>query len=177
MADVRRTTVLLVRRDGQVALAADGQVSLGDTILKTSARKLRRLQDGRVLAGFAGSTADAFSLLSHFEKKLEEYGGNLKRASVELARAWRTDKMLRQLEALLIVTDQQDSFLISGQGDVIEPDDGLIGIGSGGAYALAAARALMRSTNLSATEIAEASLKIAGEICIYTNSHIIVETL
>lgn len=177
MVRIRNTTVLLVRRGNAVALAADGQVSLGETVLKTHAQKVRRLHDGKVLAGFAGSTADAFSLLARFESKLEEFRGNLRRAAVELAREWRTDRILRHLEALLIVTDKQDSFLISGQGDVIEPDDGLIGIGSGGAYALAAARALVRSTDKSAEEIATLALTIASELCVYTNSELTIETL
>lgn len=177
MARVRGTTVLLVRRGEQVALGADGQVTLGDTILKTSASKLRRMHNDKVLVGFAGSTGDAFSLLSRFEAKLEEYKGNLRKASVELVREWRTDKVLRHLEALLIVTDKDYSFLISGQGDVIEPDDGLIGIGSGGTYALAAARALLRTTDKPAREIVEEALTIASEICVFTNSHIKVETL
>jgi ATP-dependent HslUV protease, peptidase subunit HslV len=171
------TTVLLVRRDGKVALAADGQVTVGDTILKSSARKLRRLHGDSVLAGFAGSTADAFALFSRFEEKLEEFRGNLRRASVELAREWRTDRTLRHLEALLIVADKEDAFLISGNGDVIEPDDGLIGIGSGGPYALAAARALLRFTRKPARTIAEESLRIAGEICVYTNLNVQVESL
>jgi ATP-dependent HslUV protease subunit HslV len=177
MIEMRGTTVLLVRRKNQVALAADGQISLGDTILKTSAKKIRRLHDGTVLAGFAGSTADAFALFSRFEVKLEEFRGNLRRASVELAREWRTDKILRHLEALLVVCDQNDAFLISGQGDVIEPDDGVIAIGSGGAYALSAARALLRHTRKSAEEIAGEALKIASEICVFTNSSISIETL
>jgi len=160
-----------------VALAADGQVSFGDTIIKNTARKIRRLHNERVLAGFAGSTADAFSLFARFESKLEEFRGNLRRASVELARDWRTDRALRHLEALLVVTDGNESFLISGDGDVIEPDDGVIAIGSGGPYALAAARAMLRFTRKSAGEIANESLKIASEICVYTNSHIILESL
>ncbi|MEJ2077400.1 MAG: ATP-dependent protease subunit HslV [Acidobacteriota bacterium] len=174
---VRRTTVLLVRRDDQVALAADGQVSLGDTIIKNHARKIRRLHNDQVIAGFAGSTADAFSLFARFEGKLEEFRGNLRRASVELAQEWRTDRALRHLDAVLIVSDRQDSFLISGNGDVIEPDDGLIAVGSGGAYALAAARAMMRFTEQSAAETATEALRIASEICVYTNSEIMLETL
>jgi ATP-dependent HslUV protease, peptidase subunit HslV len=177
MRTVRGTTVLLVRREGLVALAADGQVGLGDTVIKNTARKIRRLGDGKVLAGFAGSTADAFSLFARFESKLEEFRGNLRRASVELARDWRTDRSLRHLEALLLVADHQDSFLISGQGDVIEPDDGVMGIGSGGAYALAAARAMFRFTEKPADEIAREALQIASEICVHTNSHILLETL
>jgi ATP-dependent HslUV protease subunit HslV len=177
MRQFRGTTVLLVRRGSQVALAADGQVSLGDTIIKSTARKIRRLHDDRVLAGFAGSTADAFSLFSRFETKLEEFRGNLRRSSVELAREWRTDRALRHLDAVLIVTDRDDSFLISGDGDVIEAEDGLIAVGSGGPYSLAAARALMRFTRKPAPVIAEEALKIASEICVFTNSNILLETL
>ena len=158
-------------------MAADGQVTLGDAILKHSARKIRRLYQEKVLAGFAGSTADAFSLFSRFEGKLEQYAGNIGRAAVELAKDWRTDKMLRSLEALLIVTDPHQSFIISGTGDVIEPDEGIVAIGSGGSYALAAARALYENTELSAREIAEKSLRIAGKICIYTNDTLMVEEL
>jgi ATP-dependent HslUV protease subunit HslV len=174
---VRSTTVLLVRREGQVALAGDGQVSLGETIMKSNARKVRRLYNERIIAGFAGATADAFSLLTRFEGKLEQYHGNLERASIELSKEWRTDKILRNLEALLVVADDKSSFLLSGNGDVIAPDDGLLAIGSGGSYALAAARALLAHTDLSAREIALAAMKIAGEICIYTNTNIIVEVL
>lgn len=173
----RGTTIALVRRDEEVAIAGDGQVTLGDTVLKATAKKIRRLHDGKVLAGFAGSTADAFSLFSRFESKLEQSHGNLPRAAVELAKDWRTDKTLRHLEALLVVTDKRNSFLISGTGDLIEPDDGIICVGSGGPFALAAARALMRNTSKSAREIAEEALKIAAEICIYTNSTITVEVL
>ncbi len=174
---IRSTTVVCVRRGGSVVMAADGQVTLGDAILKHSARKIRRLYQEKVLAGFAGSTADAFSLFSRFEGKLEQYAGNIGRAAVELAKDWRTDKMLRSLEALLIVTDPQQSFIISGTGDVIEPDEGIVAIGSGGSYALAAARALYENTELSAREIAEKSLRIAGKICIYTNDTLMVEEL
>ncbi len=174
---IRSTTVVCVRRGGSVVMAADGQVTLGDAILKHSARKIRRLYENKVLAGFAGSTADAFSLFSRFEGKLEQYAGNIGRAAVELAKDWRTDKMLRSLEALLIVTDPQQSFIISGTGDVIEPDEGIVAIGSGGSYALAAARALYENTELSAREIAEKSLRIAGKICIYTNDTLMVEEL
>ena len=173
----RGTTILLVRRDDQVAVAGDGQVSLGDTIIKAKAKKIRRLHDGSVIAGFAGSTADAFSLFARFESKLDQAHGNLPRAAVELAKDWRTDKMLRHLEALLIVTDKKNSFLVSGTGDLIEPDDGLIAIGSGGPYALAAARALVRFTSKSALEVAEEALKIASEICVFTNSIITSEVL
>ena len=158
-------------------MAADGQVSLGATVMKGSAKKIRRLYNDKVLAGFAGSTADAFSLFGRFESKLEQYAGNLNRAAVELAKDWRTDKMLRQLEALLIVADPQQTFLLSGTGDVIDPDEGIATIGSGGSYALAAARALMDNTELSAREIADKSMRIAGQICIYTNDHITIEEL
>jgi ATP-dependent HslUV protease subunit HslV len=174
---IRSTTVLLVRRDGQVAMAGDGQVTLGETVIKGKARKVRRLSNGDVLVGFAGSTADAFTLLARFETKLEQYQGQLERAAIELSKDWRTDKYLRNLEALLIVSDKNDAFLISGKGDVISSDDGLLAVGSGSNYALAAARALVKHTNLSAREIAEDSLKIAGEICIYTNSEIVLEEL
>lgn len=174
---IRSTTVLLVRRDGKVAMAGDGQVTLGETVIKGKARKVRRLSNGEVIVGFAGSTADAFTLLARFETKLEQYQGQLERAAIELSKDWRTDKYLRSLEALLIVSDKQDAFLISGKGDVISSDDGLLAVGSGSNYALAAARALMKHTNLSAKEIAEDSLRIAGEICIYTNSEIVLEEL
>ena len=174
---IRSTTVLLVRKEGQVALAGDGQVTLGETIMKASARKVRRLYNDSILVGFAGATADAFSLLTRFESKLEQYHGNLERAAIELSKEWRTDKILRHLEALLVVADSKSSFLLSGNGDVIAPDDGVLAIGSGGSYALAAARALTTHTNLSAREIAVAALKIAGDICIYSNQNIIVEEL
>ncbi len=177
MAALRGTTILLVRRGKQVALAGDGQVSLGDTVIKSTAKKIRRLHDNQVLAGFAGSTADAFSLFARFESKLEQFQGNLPRAAVELAKEWRTDKVLRHLQAQLIVSDKKDSFLVSGDGDIIEPDHGVIAIGSGGPYALAAAQALLKFTKISADKIALESLNIAGEICIYTNSTITVETL
>jgi ATP-dependent HslUV protease subunit HslV len=158
-------------------MAADGQVTLGESVIKHSAKKIRRLYQEKVLAGFAGSTADAFSLFSRFEAKLEQYAGNLGRSAVELAKDWRTDKMLRNLEALLIVADLQQTYLISGAGDVIEPDEGITAIGSGGSYALAAARALMQNTELPAREIAEKSLRIAGQICIYTNDQLTIEEL
>ena len=174
---VRSTTVLLVRRHDHVALAGDGQVTLGETIMKSGARKVRKLYNDRILAGFAGATADAFSLLSRFEGKLEQYHGNLERAAIELSKEWRTDKILRNLEALLIVADEKTSFLLSGNGDVIAPDDGVLAIGSGGSYALAAARALVEHTELSAREIALEAMRIAGEICIYTNTKIIVEEI
>ncbi|MBV6495435.1 MAG: ATP-dependent protease subunit HslV [Acidobacteria bacterium ACB1] len=174
---IRSTTVLLVRKGGEVAMAADGQVTLGETIIKSSAKKLRRLSNGAVIAGFAGSTADAFALLTRFESKLDEYQGRLERAAIELSKDWRTDKYLRNLEALLIVADKTDAFLISGKGDVISSDDGLLSVGSGSMYALAAARALLKHTSLSASEIAKESLRIAGEICIYTNNEVALEVL
>jgi ATP-dependent HslUV protease subunit HslV len=174
---IRSTTVLCVRRDGQVVMAGDGQVTLGDNVIKHSARKIRRLYQDKILAGFAGSTADAFSLFARFESKLEQYHGNLGRAAVELAKDWRTDKTLRQLEALLLVADQNQTFLISGQGDVIEPDSGIAAIGSGGSYATAAATALFEQTQLPARQIAEEAMKIAGKICIYTNDWTTIEEL
>jgi ATP-dependent HslUV protease, peptidase subunit HslV len=174
---IRSTTVLCVRRDGKVVMAGDGQVTLGEGIIKHSARKIRRLYQDKILAGFAGSTADAFSLFARFESKLEQYHGNLGRAAVELAKDWRTDKMLRALEALLLVADTEQTFLISGQGDVIEPDSGIAAIGSGGPYATAAATALCEHTTLPARQIAEEAMKIAGKICIYTNDRITIEEL
>src|SRR6266567_2770294 len=174
---VRSTTVLSVRRGDSVVMAADGQVTLGANVMKHSAKKIRRLYQDKVMAGFAGSTADAFSLFARFEVKLEQYAGNLGRAAVELAKDWRTDKMLRQLEALLIVADAKQTFLLSGNGDVIDPDEGIATIGSGGSFALASARALMENTNLSAREIVLKSLKIAGQICIYTNDQMTIEEL
>lgn len=174
---IRSTTVLLVRRDGKTAMAGDGQVTLGETVIKANARKVRRIYEGKVLAGFAGATADAFSLLTKFEAKLEQFQGQLERAAIELSKDWRTDKMLRHLEALLIVADAGGAFLISGKGDVIASDEGLLSVGSGSMFALAAARALVKHTQLSATEIAEESLRIAGEICIYTNSNLVIEEI
>jgi ATP-dependent HslUV protease subunit HslV len=174
---VRSTTVLLVRKENHVALAGDGQVTLGETIMKANARKVRRLYNDSILAGFAGATADAFSLLTRFESKLEQYHGNLERAAIELSKEWRTDKVLRHLEALLVVADSKSSFLLSGNGDVIAPDDGVLAIGSGGSYALAAARALMQHTELSARDIAVKALQIAADICIYSNQNIVVEEL
>jgi ATP-dependent HslUV protease, peptidase subunit HslV len=174
---IRSTTVICVRRGDSVVMAADGQVSLGATVMKGSAKKIRRLYQDKVLAGFAASTANAFSLFARFEVKLEQYAGNLGRAAVELAKDWRTDKMLRQLEALLIVADPKQTFLLSGTGDVIDPDEGIATIGSGGSYALASARALMENTDLSAREIAVKSLRIAGQICIYTNDQMTIEEL
>jgi ATP-dependent HslUV protease subunit HslV len=174
---IRSTTVLLVQRDGKIAMAGDGQVTLGETVIKGNARKVRRLANGKILAGFAGSTADAFSLLGRFETKLEQFQGQLERAAIELSKDWRTDKYLRNLEALLIVADSKDAFLISGKGDVISSDEGLLSVGSGSMYALASARALLKHTELSAREIAEEALRIASEICIYTNSEVVVEEL
>ncbi len=176
-ARIRSTTVICVRRDGHVVMASDGQVTMGDHVLKHTARKIRRLYQDKILAGFAGSTADAFSLFARFETKLEQYAGNLNRAAVELAKDWRTDKMLRNLEALLVVADVHQTFLISGSGDVIDPDEQIAAIGSGGSFATAAARALLDNTTLGAREIAEKAMKIAGDICIYTNDHITIEEL
>lgn len=177
MTQLRATTVVAVRRDGQIALAADGQVTMENHVVKGGAKKLRRLNDGRVLTGFAGSTADALTLLELFEAKLSEHRGSLRRASVELAKEWRTDRALRRLEALMIVADAGDLFLITGNGDVLEPDEGIAAIGSGGTFAQSAATALLRHTQLSAREIAVESLKIAASICIYTNDNITVESV
>ena len=174
---IRSTTVVCVRKDGKVTMAADGQVTLGDTVIKQGAKKIRRLYSSQVLAGFAGSTADAFALFTRFESKLEEYRGNLSRAAVELAKEWRTDRALRHLQALLIVADKDTTLLLSGNGDLIEPDDGIAAVGSGGPYATAAAKALIKYSNLSAKEIATESLNIAADICIYTNVNITVEDL
>ncbi|WP_029915691.1 ATP-dependent protease subunit HslV [Pelobacter seleniigenes] len=171
------TTICCVRHNGKVALAGDGQVSLGNTVMKHGARKIRRLYQDRVLAGFAGSTADAFTLFEKFEAKLQEFRGNLPRAAVALAKDWRTDRVLRRLEALLIVADAEVTLVISGAGDVIEPDDGVAAIGSGGSFALAAARALVENSELSADQIVEKALHIAADICIYTNDRIAVEVL
>jgi ATP-dependent HslUV protease subunit HslV len=171
------TTIVGVRRDGQVAVAGDGQVTLQNTIIKGGARKIRRMYQGRVLAGFAGSVADAQALADKFEAKLEASGGNLRRAVIEFAKEWRTDRVLRRLEAMMIVADPENLLLLSGDGNVIEPDDGIIAIGSGGPYAQAAARALALHTPLTAREIAENALKIAADICIYTNDHILVDSL
>ena len=174
---IRSTTVVCVRRDGHVVMASDGQVTLGEGIIKHTAKKIRRLYNEKILAGFAGSTADAFSLFARFEAKLEQYHGNLGRAAVELGKDWRTDKILRHLEALLLVSDAKQTFLISGAGDVIEPDGGVAAIGSGGPYALAAAKALVENTSLPARKIAEEAMKIAGKICIYTNDIFTLEEL
>ncbi len=174
---MRGTTILSVRHKGKVAMAGDGQVTLGHTVVKSTARKLRRMYNDQIVGGFAGSTADAFSLFSRFEEKLEKFQGNLTRSAVELAKDWRTDKMLRRLEAMLIVMDKDQSLLLSGTGDVIEPDDGIIGIGSGGMYAYAAAKAMTLHSEKEAKEIVEESMKIACAICIYTNSNLIIEEL
>ena len=174
---IRSTTVLAVRHRGQVALGGDGQVSIGNTIVKAGAKKVRKLYGERVLAGFAGAAADAFTLFARFEAKCEEYRGNLSRAAVELAKDWRTDRVLRRLEALLAVADRDHSLIISGTGDVIEPDDGLIGIGSGGPYALAAARALIAHSDLDAKAVVREAMRIAAGICVFTNSEITIETL
>ena len=174
---VRSTTILAVRRGGKVVIAGDGQVTMGDTIVKSSARKVRRLYNDKVIAGFAGASADAFALFQRFEGKLEQFHGQLNRAAVELAKDWRTDKLMRNLEALLLVADQQATLVISGNGDVIEPDDGIVAVGSGGPYALAAARALAKHTDLPARQIAEEALNIAGQICIYSNLNIVVEEI
>lgn len=174
---VRSTTILSVRHSGRVAMGCDGQVTVGTTVMKHNAKKLRRLHHDQVLAGFAGATADAFTLFEKFEAKLEEYRGNLTRAAVELAKDWRTDRVLRRLEALLAVAGRDHSFIISGTGDVVEPEDGILAIGSGGAYALAAARALLQHSDLNAATIVAEAMKIAGGIDIYTNQQIIVEEL
>ena len=176
-ARVRSTTVLCVRRDGRLAMGGDGQVTMGESIVKQKARKIRRLYNEKVLAGFAGSTADALSLFSRFEQKLEEYHGNLSRAVVELAKEWRTDRALRHLEALLLVADEKNTYLLSGNGDVIEPDDGIVAIGSGGPFALAAARALIKHTAMSAKQIVEEAMRLAGQICIFTNDQVTIEEL
>ncbi len=174
---IRSTTVLCVRRDGKVVMAADGQVTLGHEVLKSTAKKLRRLYNDKIVAGFAGSTADAFSLFSRFEAKLEQFNGNLPRSVVELAKDWRTDKVLRHLEALLLVADVGNTFMVSGNGDVIEPDENIAAIGSGGPFAHAAATALLRHTKLNARQIVEESMKIAGKTCIYTNDQVTYEEL
>jgi ATP-dependent HslUV protease, peptidase subunit HslV len=171
------TTVLAVRHRDQTVMASDGQVTFGNTVVKHNAKKVRRLYNDRILAGFAGSAADSFALFSRFEAKLEQYRGNLERSAVELAKDWRTDRMLRRLEAMLVVMDHKSTYLLSGTGDLIEPDDGIIAIGSGGAFAMAAAKALSRHTELGAREIAEESMRIAADICIYSNGNISVETL
>lgn len=177
MPQIHSTTVICVRRDGKVVMAADGQVTLGNEVIKASAKKLRRLYNDKIVAGFAGSTADAFALFARFETKLEQFNGNLARSVVELAKEWRTDRVLRHLEALLLVADAKSTYLVSGNGDVIEPDEGVAAIGSGGPFALSAATALMRNTKLSAKRIAEESMDIAGKTCIYTNDKVTYEEL
>ena len=174
---IHATTILAVRHRDQTVLAGDGQVTLGNTVLKQGARKIRRLYNESILAGFAGSAADSFALFSRFESKLEQYRGNLERAAVELARDWRTDRLLRRLEAMMIVADRKSTFLLSGTGDLIEPDDGIVAVGSGGAFAMAAARALARHSPLTARQIAEEAMNIAAEICIYTNPNLTLEEL
>lgn len=175
MKDARGTTIIAVSRGGRVAMAGDGQVTIGNTVLKHTARKIRRLHQDRIVAGFAGATADAFTLFEKFEGKLVEFRGNLKRAAVELAKDWRTDRVLRRLDALMVVTDGKDLMLLSGSGDVVEPDEGVIGVGSGGPFAMAAARALLLHTDQSAVDIAREALRIASEVCIFTNANILVE--
>jgi ATP-dependent HslUV protease subunit HslV len=174
---VRSTTIIGVRRGDMVAMAGDGQVSLGDTVMKQKAKKIRKIYGDRVVAGFAGASADALTLFEKFESKIEQYKGNLTRAVVELAKEWRTDKILRRLEALLVVMDKEHSFVISGSGEIIEPDDGIVAIGSGGGFALAAARALVKHSDLDARTIAEEALRIAAGICVYTNENVTVEVL
>ena len=175
MKEARGTTIVAVSRGGRVAMAGDGQVTVGNTVLKHTARKIRRLYQDRIIAGFAGATADAFTLFEKFEGKLVEFRGNLRRSAVELAKDWRTDRVLRRLDALMIVTDGKDLMLLSGSGDVVEPDDGVVGVGSGGAFAMAAARAMLLHTDKPAMEIAREALRIASEICVYTNAHIVSE--
>jgi ATP-dependent HslUV protease, peptidase subunit HslV len=174
---IHSTTILAVRHNQRAVLAGDGQVTLGDTVVKQSARKIRRLYNDKILAGFAGSAADSFALFSRFEAKLEQYRGQIERSAVELAKDWRTDRILRRLEAMLVVMDANSTFLLSGNGDLIEPDDGIVGIGSGGAYAAAAARALVRHTTLDARTIAESAMTVAAGICIYTNTNLTIEEL
>ena len=174
---IRSTTILAVRRDGKAVIAGDGQVTMGDTVMKSTARKVRRLYNEKIIAGFAGATADAFALFQRFETKLEQYHGQLNRAAVELAKDWRTDKTMRSLEALLLVADHTSTLIISGTGDVIEPDDGIAAIGSGGPYALSASRALLKHTDMSARQIAEEAMQIAGQICIYSNLNFVIEEI
>jgi len=175
MESMHGTTIIGIKHNGKIAIGGDGQVTLGNTVMKSTARKIRRLYDNKVVVGFAGATADAFTLTEKFEAKLKQYKGNLLRSAVELAKEWRSDKMLRHLEAMMIVGDQENLLVLTGNGDVLEPDDGIVAIGSGGNYALAAAKALVKHSDLSAREIAQESLKIAADICIYTNSSIVVE--
>ncbi len=174
---IHATTILAVRHNDRTVMAGDGQVTIGNTVMKQGAKKVRRLHNDTILAGFAGSAADAFSLFSRFEAKLEQYRGNLERAAVELARDWRTDRLLRRLEAMLIVADRKATFLLSGTGDLIEPDDGIVAVGSGGPFALAAARALARHSSLDARQIAEEAMRVASDICIYTNPNLTIEEL
>ena len=174
---IHATTILAVRHQDRTVLAGDGQVTLGNTVVKQGGRKIRRLYNESILAGFAGSAADSFALFARFESKLEQYRGNLERSAVELARDWRTDRLLRRLEAMMIVADRKSTFLLSGTGDLIEPDDGIVAVGSGGPFAMAAARALARHSSLSARQIAEEAMTIAADICIYTNSHLTIEEL
>lgn len=174
---IRSTTVIAVRKDGKIVMAGDGQVTMGETVMKGNARKVRKIYDGKIITGFAGATADAFTLLEKFEIRVKEFSGDLTRAAVELAKDWRTDKMLKNLQALLLVADSKTTLLISGNGDVIEPEEDVLAIGSGGNYAYASALALMQNTDLSAHEIAEKSLQIAGKICIYTNGKIVMEEI
>ncbi len=174
---IHGTTILVVRHKGKVAMAGDGQVTLGHTVMKHSASKVRRMYHDKIIGGFAGATADAFSLFSRFEEKLEKFNGNLSRSAVELAKDWRTDKLLRRLEAMLLVADKNNSYVISGTGDVVEPDDGIVGIGSGGMYAQAAAKALVKHSNLEAVQIVKEAMNVAESICIYTNSHLTLEEL
>jgi ATP-dependent HslUV protease subunit HslV len=174
---IHSTTILAIRHNSRAVMAGDGQVTLGDTVVKHTARKIRKLYSDKILAGFAGSAADSFALFARFEAKLEQYRGNLERSAVELARDWRTDRVLRRLEAMLIVMDKESTFLLSGNGDLIEPDDGIVAIGSGGGYALAAARALARATTLDARAIAESAMAIAAGICVYSNANITIEEL
>ena len=174
MKRIHSTTILCVRRDGKVAIGGDGQVTVGETVMKANANKVRTLRGGKILAGFAGASADAFTLFEKFEEKLERYPGNLPRAAVELAKDWRSDRVLRRLEALLVVADKEHGYVISGSGELIEPDDGILAIGSGGNYALAAARALVSSSDLTARDVVQRALEIAAEICVYTNDHITV---
>jgi len=176
-SQLRATTILTVRRDGRVAIGGDGQVSIGNTVMKADAVKIRPLADGRVLAGFAGGAADAFALLERFEAKLKDYPANMPRAATELAKEWRTDRVLRRLEAMIAVVDAEHTLLVSGTGDVIQPSDGILGIGSGGNYAVAAAKALMAHSNLSAAEIVRTALEIAADICVFTNRNIVIEEL
>lgn len=174
---LKGTTILSLRKNGKAVIIGDGQVTLGNTVMKSNARKIRTMNDGKVIAGFAGSTADAFTLFEKFDAKLEQHNGNLVRAAVELAKDWRTNKMLRNLEAMIIVADKKNSLIISGNGDVVEPEDGIAAIGSGGSYALAAAKGMFNTTKLSAREIGEKAMQIAADICIYTNSHFIIEEI